>query len=149
MYEIPKIAVSVVIHLTNDESIPGSIWLTEDLVSAAGNPLIEEFLNQGQDNFFSFESDMGAFRLINKEHVTHIETDQDDSEIKSLTPHTPNSMVAHFVNAQTLYGCIYPTQVEETRISDLLNHRRDFLVMYRQQKKIVFNRNLVVYANAN
>ena len=78
MYEIPKIAVAVVIHMTNDESVSGSLWITEQFISASGRPLIEDFLNQDGDNFFSFESDMGAFRLINKAHITYIETNQDD-----------------------------------------------------------------------
>ena len=149
MYEIPKIAVSLVLHLSNDESIPGIVWLTEDLISSTGNALIEDFLNQSQDNFFSFESDAGAFRLINRDHITYVETDQSDAEVTSQTPHAPSSMVAHFVNAQTLYGVVYPTLAEETRVSDFLNQNDDFLVLYRQQQKIIFNRNLVIYANAN
>ncbi len=149
MYEIPKIAVSVVLHLTNDESIPGTIWVTEDLVSAMGNPLVEELLNQDDDVFFSFQSDAGAFRLINKNYITFIETDQTDAEVKSKTPHAPHSMVAHFTNDQTLYGVVYPTLAEETRVSDLLNQREQFQVLYRQENKIVFNRHAIVYANAN
>ncbi|MFT5015002.1 MAG: hypothetical protein ACJAX5_001556 [Patiriisocius sp.] len=31
MYEIPKIAVSTLLNLDNNEVIPGSIWVTEDL----------------------------------------------------------------------------------------------------------------------
>ncbi len=149
MYEIPKISVPVVVHLVNDESIPGSIWITENLISAGGDPLVEEFLNQETDNFFSFESDAGAFRVINKGQITYIETNQDDSEASAQTPHTPVSLVAHFVNGQALYGVVLPTMVEETRVSDLLNQTRDFLVLYRQNQKIVFNRNLIVYANAH
>ena len=149
MYEIPKKSVPVVVHLANDESIPGSVWITENLISAAGNPLIEELLNQQSENFFSFESNAGAFRLINKNHIIYIETNQDDTEVKSLTPHAPVSLVAHFVNTKTLYGSVYPTVAEETRVSDLLNQPHDFLVLYRQSQKIVFNRNLVVYANAH
>ena len=149
MYKIPKIAVSVIVHLSNDESIPGSVWITEDLLSAAGNPLIEEFLNQKDDDFLSFQSDAGVFRLINKAHITYMETEQDDDEIRSQTPYTPSSMVAHFVNVQTLYGVVYPTLAEETWVSDFLNQQRNFLVLYRQQQKIVFNRNLVIYANTN
>lgn len=149
MYEIPKIAVSIVLNLDNDESIPGTIWITEDRLSAMGNPLIEEFLNDDDDLFFSFQSDAGAFRLINKNHITYIETDLDDSEAKSQTPHAPHSMVAHFTNDQTLYGVIYPTLAEETRVSDLLNQPEQFQVLYRQESKIIFNRHAIVYANAN
>ncbi len=58
-------------------------------------------------------------------------------------------MVAHFVNEQTLFGMIYPSLPEESRVSDFLNLKSDFLVVYRQQKKIILNRNLIVYANAN
>lgn len=149
MYEIPKIPVPIVLHLSNDESIPGSVWITEDLLSTNGTPLIEDFLNQDEDFFFSFRSDAGAFRLINKDHIIFIETEQDDTEVKSITPFTPSTMVAHFANAQTLYGVVYPTRAEETRVSDFLNQPLKFLVLYRQQQKIIFNRDLVVYANAN
>ena len=149
MYEIPKIAVPVVLSLTNDETIPGTVWITEDLVSAMGNPLVEEFLNSDDDVFVSFESDAGAFRLINKQHIIYLETDQTDEEVQSQTPHTPHSMVVHFNNEQTLFGVIYPTQAEETRVSDLLNQKEQFLVLYRQKTKIVFNRMCIVYANAN
>ncbi len=149
MYEIPKIPVAVVLNLANDESIPGTLWVTEDLISAGGNPLVEDFLNDDDEMFFSFESDAGAFRLINKEHITYVETDQNDDEVKSQTPYPPHSMVAHFSNDQILYGVVYPTLAEETRVSDVMNQKDHFLVLYRQGKKIVFNRHMVVYANAN
>lgn len=149
MYEIPKIAVSVVLNLTNDESIPGTVWITEDRISAMGNPQVEEFLNDDDDLFFSFQSDAGAFRLISKNHITYLETDQSDEEVKSNTPHQAHSVVAHFSNDQTLYGVIYPTLAEETRVSDLLNQPEQFLVLYRQEKKVIFNRHAIVYANAN
>lgn len=149
MYEIPKIAVPVLLNLDNDEVIPGSIWITEDLVSAMGNPLVEEFLNSDEDMFFSFQSDAGAYRLINKNHITYIETDQIDEEVRSQTPHPPHSVVVHFNNEQTLYGVVFPTLAEETRVSDLLNQTEQFHVLYRQEKKIVFNRASIVYANAN
>ncbi len=149
MYEIPKIAVPVVLNLTNDESIPGTVWITEDRISAMGNPLVEEFLNDDDDLFFSFQSDAGAFRLINKQHITYIETDQTDEEVKSKTPHSPHSLVTHFSNDQTLFGVIYPTLAEETRVSDLLNQPEQFLVLYRQECKVIFNRHAIVYANAN
>ena len=115
MYEIPKISVDVVLHLTNGDALTGSVWITDDLVSAAGNPLVEKFLNTDPDTFFSFASNAGAFRLVNKEHVTYIETDQDDSEVKSLTPLPPNTMVVHFVNSQTLYGLVYPIPPQPCR----------------------------------
>lgn len=149
MYEIPKFDVAVVLNLTNDETIPGTLWLTEDRISAMGNPSIEDYLNDEDDKFFSFQSDAGAFRLINKQHITYIETQQSDAEIKSQTPHEPHSMVVHFSNDQTLFGVVYPTLAEETRVSDFLNQREQFQVLYRQEKKIVFNLHAIVYVNAN
>jgi len=149
MYEIPKIATPVVINLVNDETISGFIWLTENFISSTGQARIEALLNQDEDRFFSFQSDAGAFRLINKQHVTFIETETDDTEIISLSTISPTTMVAHFVNEQTLFGMIYPSLPEESRVSDFLNLKSDFLVVYRQQKKIILNRNLIVYANAN
>ena len=149
MYEIPKIATPVVINLVNDETISGFIWVTENFISPTGEARVEELLNQDEDRFFSFESDAGAFRLINKRHVTFIETETDDTEIISRSTISPTTMVAHFVNEQTLFGMIYPSLPEESRVSDFLNLQEDFLVVYRQQKKIILNRNLIVYANAN
>ena len=149
MYEIPKIAVSIILNLDNDESIPGTLWITEDLLSAMGNPLVEELLNNNDDMFISFQSEAGAFRLINKHHITYIQTEQTNEEVLSQTPHTPHSMVVHLNNEQILYGLVYPTQAEETRVSDLLNQRDQFQVLYRQDRKIIFNRACIVYANAN
>lgn len=149
MYEIPKIATPVVINLVNDETISGFIWLTENFISSTGEARIEALLNQDEDRFFSFQSDAGAFRLINKQHVTFIETETDDTEIISRSTISPTTMVAHFVNEQILFGMIYPSLPEESRVSDFLNLKSDFLVVYRQQKKIILNRNLIVYANAN
>jgi hypothetical protein len=149
LYEIPKIAVPIVLNLINDESIPGTVWITEDRISAGGNPLIEDFLNDDDDMFFSFQSDAGAFRLINKNHITFLETEQRDDEARANTPHEPHSVVTHFSNDQTLYGVMYPTLAEETRGSDLLNQPEQFQVLYRQEKKIIFNRLAIVYANAN
>lgn len=74
MYEIPKISVPVEVLLIDNETISGHMFVTEDLVSASGNPLIEEFLNEDDDRFFPFESTAGAYRLINKMQVVYIRT---------------------------------------------------------------------------
>lgn len=149
MYEIPKIQVPIVLSLVNDESIPGKMFVTEDLLSPAGNPDLEEFLNEDSDIFFSFESNAGAYRLINKHRVVHIETSQDDTEIKSMTSLTPRSLVLHFTNDTTLYGVVYPTISEETRVSDLLNTEDSFMTIYRQGKMLIVNKEQIVYVNAN
>ena len=81
--------------------------------------------------------------------MTFIETETDDTEIINRSTIPPTTMVAHFVNEQTLFGTIYPSLPEESRVSDFLNLQEDFLVVYRQQQKIILNRNLLVYANAN
>jgi|TARA_B110000263_G_C15112694_1_gene420562 hypothetical protein len=52
MYEIPKIEVPVEILLMNAESIEGNLFVTEDLLSAGGNPLLEELLNDSPEMFF-------------------------------------------------------------------------------------------------
>ena len=148
MYEIPKIHVPIVLSLVNDESIAGKIFITEDIVSPAGNPDVEEYLNNDSNHFFSFESDSGAYRLINKAQVVYIETHQDDLEVKTQTPIEPRSLVVHFANDTTLDGVVYPTLTEESRVSDILNHTNDFITLYSQGKKIVINRSLIVYANA-
>lgn len=149
MYEIPKISVPVEILLVDNESIRGKMFVTEDLVSAGGNPLVEEFLNEDQDQFFPFESDAGAYRLINKKQVAFIRTEQDDSEIREQTPIKPRNLVAHFTNERTVYGLVYPTLAEESRVSDLINEPVDFISIYQNSQKIIVNRNHIIYVNAN
>jgi len=149
MYEIPKIQVPVVLHLINEESIPGKVFVTEDLVSPAGNPEVEDYLNEDPDPFFSFQSDAGAYRLVNKAQLVYIETEQDDAEIRAQTPLEPKTIVVHFENATTLYGVIYPTLAEESRVSDILNAEGNFTTLYRQGKKLIINLDKVVYVNAN
>lgn len=149
MYEIPKINVPVEILLVDNELISGRMFVTEDLVSAGGNPLVEEFLNDEEDQFFPFESDAGAYRLINKRQVAYIRTEQDDSEIKAQTPIRPRNLVAHFTNERAVYGLVYPTLAEESRVSDIINMPDDFMVIYQDGKKIIVNRNHVIYVNAN
>ena len=149
MYEIPKISVAVEVLLVDNETISGNMFVTEDLVSAGGNPLIEEFLNEDEDRFFPFESDAGAYRLINKHQVVYLRTEQSDSEIKEQTPIKPRNLVAHFTNDRTIYGLVYPTLQEESRVSDILNEEGSFLTVYRQGLKLIVNLDQVVYANAN
>ncbi len=149
MYEIPKISVPVEILLMSNEVVTGTMFVTEDLLSAEGNPLIEEFLNDNEDKFFPFESKAGAYRLINKNHIIYIRTEQDDNEIKRQTPIAPRNLVAHFTNGQTIYGMVYPTLAEESRVSDLINVDTDFLPLYQNGQKIILNRDHVIYLNAN
>ena len=93
MFEIPKILVQAEFHLFDQETINGRMFVTEDLVTAAGNPSIEDYFNHDSDLFFPFESDNGAYRLINKRLLTFIRTVQDDAEILSQTPLDPKSLV--------------------------------------------------------
>lgn len=149
MYEIPKISVPVEILLVDSETISGKMFVTEDLVSAGGNPLVEEFLNDDPDQFFPFESDAGAYRLINKRQIAFIRTEQDDSEIREQTPIKPRNLVAHFTNERTIYGMVYPTLAEESRVSDIINQAEDFISIYQNGQKIIVNRNHIIYVNAN
>lgn len=149
MYEIPKIEVPVEVNLINNESLNGKIFIVEDLVSAAGNPEIDQFLNDDPDIFFAFQSDGGVYRLINKHQVTFIRTNQVDSEIKSQTPLKPRSMVVHFDSRHTIYGIVYPVLAEESRVSDILNQEDNFITVYQNGQKLIMNRNQIVYVNAN
>ncbi|MEM7364493.1 MAG: hypothetical protein AAF525_10750 [Pseudomonadota bacterium] len=149
MYEVPKISVPVNLHLINDETIPGKLFISGDQFTPDGHPDISQFLNEEPTFFFSYESDAGAYRLINKHQLVFLETDQDDTEIKQRTPLTPKSLVLHFRNDTTLFGTVYPTTAEASRVSDLLNEDSDFLTVYRQGQKIIVNRAQIVYVNAN
>ena len=149
MYEIPKISVPVEILLINNETIKGNMFVTEDLLSAEGNPLIEELLNQDEDRFFPFESTAGAYRLINKHQVIHIRTEQSDTEMRERTPIKPRNLVAHFTNDRTIYGLVYPTMAEESRVSDIINEDVDFIAIYQNAQKVIVNRNHIIYVNAN
>ena len=149
MYEIPKISVQVELLLMNSETIEGTIFVTEDLVSAEGNPLIEEFLNEDPDQFFSFESSAGAYRLINKDHLVMVRTSQDDEEIKRQTRLPPKNLVVHFTNERTVYGIVYPTLEEESRVSDIINQENIFIDLYQNGQKLILNRHHIIYINAN
>ena len=149
MYEIPKISVPVEVLLINNETITGNMFITEDLLSAQGNPLIEEFLNEDDDRFFPFESTAGAYRLLNKHQVIYIRTEQSDEEVREQTPIKPRNLVAHFTNDRTIYGLVYPTMAEESRVSDIINEDIDFIAIYQNAQKVIVNRNHVIYVNAN
>ena len=149
MYEIPKIAVPAELLLMDGESIDGKMFVTEDLVSAGGNPLIEELLNADDDHFFPFESNAGAYRLINKNHLVMVRSEQDDAEIKAQTPLPARNLVVHFTNERTVFGVVYPTLAEESRVSDIINQPTPFLVLYQSGRKLIINRNHIIYVNAN
>ena len=149
MYEIPKIEVPVEILLMNSETVEGRMFVTEDLLSAAGNPLLEELLNDSDDLFFPFVSHADAYRLINKNHIVQIKCQQDDSETKEQTPLPPRNLVVHFTNDRSVFGIVYPTLAEETRVSDIINEDDQFLVLYQNGQKLIINRHHVIYVNAN
>ncbi|MBO6565194.1 MAG: hypothetical protein JJ956_10650, partial [Pseudomonadales bacterium] len=139
----------VEVLLVDNETISGNMFVTEDLVSAAGNPQVEEFLNEDDDRFFPFESTAGAYRLINKQQVVYLRTEQTDEEIKEQTPIKPRNLVAHFTNDRTIYGLVYPTLQEESRVSDIINEDVDFIAIYQNSQKVIVNRNHIIYVNAN
>jgi hypothetical protein len=149
MYEIPKITVPVEIQLMNDDTLEGKIFITEDLVSSTGIPLVEEFLNDDPNHFFPFESNGGAYRLINKDHLIMIRTEQDDEEVKQQTSLPAKNLVAYFTNGKTVYGVAYPVLAEESRVSDMINQEDNFLVVYQNGQKLIINRNHIIYVNAN
>lgn len=149
MYEIPKISVPVEVLLVNNETIAGNVFVTENLLSAQGNPLIEELLNEEDDRFFPFESTAGAYRLLNKHQVIYLRTEQSDVEVREQTPIKPRNLVAHFTNERTIYGLVYPTMAEESRVSDIINDDVDFIVIYQNAQKVIVNRNHIIYVNAN
>ena len=136
MYEIPKIATPVVINLVNDETISGFIWLTENFISSTGDAVLRPYSIRMKIDFFHSKA-------------MQARSDSLTSNMLRLSKQKPTTMVAHFVNEQTPFGMIYPSLPEESRVSDFLNLKSDFLVVCRQQKKIILNRNLIVYANAN
>ena len=149
MYEIPKISVPVVILMIDEKSIAGHVFLSENQVSASGNPLIEDFLNDSMKLFFPFQSDTGEHRLINKKQVAFIKTEVNSREIRELTPLRPRSLVAHFTNDRAVKGTVYPTIAEESRVSDLINHSEDFIAVYQEGRKTILNREHIIYINTN
>ncbi|MDA0788561.1 MAG: hypothetical protein O2780_03780 [Proteobacteria bacterium] len=149
MYEIPKIEVPVEILLVNEETIDGKMFVTEDLLSAEGKPQLEELLNESDDSFFPFVSPAGAYRLINKNHIILIKCDQDDSDVRARSTIAPRNLVAHFTIKRTVYGMVYPTVAEESRVSDIINQDHDFFVIYQNGQKLIINRDHIVYVNAN
>ncbi len=149
MYEIPKLTVPVELLLMDREKAMGNMFITEDLVSASGNPLIEDFLNQDPNHFFPFEGSGRAYRLINKTHLILVRTEQDDTEIKSQTALKPQNVVIHFTNGSTVYGMVYPTLAEEARASDIVNQKQDYIIIYQNKQKVIINRNHIIYIHTN
>lgn len=149
IYEIPKLEVQVEICLINKESLRGKIFIPEEMGMIGPEPSIEVFLSKVADKFIPFESGLGSYRLINKDQVTFIRTFQTNEEIKSRTPLDPQSLVVYFSNGQNVFGFIYPTQAEETRVSDILNQGDHFFAMYHEEQKIVINRNHIIYVGSN
>lgn len=145
MYEFPKINVAVELTLLNGESLKGGIFLTEDLVSGEGHPRVEEFLNDDPDQFFSFQVADGGYRLINKHQLISVGLDQDDSETKHQTPLPPRILEIHFSNGASMTGSVYPTQVEESRVSDIVNQNEAYMVVFQDGQKKIVNRDVVVY----
>ena len=145
MYEFPKISVPVELTLLNGESLSGNIFLTEDLVSSTGQPRVEEFLNDDPDQFFSFQMAAGGYRLINKGQLVSVGLDQDDSETRHQTPLPPRILEVHFNNGSSMTGSVYPTQLEESRISDIVNQNEAFMVLFHEGVMHIINRELVVY----
>jgi hypothetical protein len=149
MYEIPKIEVPVELLLMNAETVEGQMFVTEDLLSAEGNPQLEELLNDSTDTFYPFVSHAGAYRLINKNHIVLIKCEQDDTEAKSQTPIPPRNLVVHFTIDRSVFGVVYPTLAEESRVSDIINQEENFLVLYQNGQKLIVNSEHIVYVNAN
>jgi len=149
MYEIPKITVPVEIQLMNGDNLEGRIFVGEDLISDAGNALIEDFLNDDPHHFFPFESNAGAYRLINKDHLIMIRTEQDDQEVKQQTSLPAKNLVVHFTSDMTVYGVVYPVLAEESRVSDIINQENAFIAVYQNGQKLIINRNHIIYVNAN
>lgn len=144
MYEIPKIRVSVEITLSSGESLNGALFITEDLVTANGEPSIDEFLNQDGDPFFPFEGSDGSYRLLNRPQLCTIKSSQDASDIQSRTLLEPKALEVYFSNGQNLNGVVYPTLAEETRVSDILNGRYTFITMFHGGRKVFLNRDHIV-----
>jgi hypothetical protein len=117
-------------------------------IGPSDNPTIEDILNGKRDLFMSLKSDVGAFRLISKRPIVFVETQRNGQEIRSLTPHEPQSLVLRFIHAHTLFGAIYPTEQTHIRVSERLNDPSEFQAIYRQGTQFNFNRDLVIYASA-
>ena len=144
MYEFPKIKVEAELTLVNGESINGSLFVTDDLVSAEGNPRIEEYLNDDPDTFFSFQVADGGYRLINKAHLVSARVGQDDAETRHQTPLSPRELTLHLATGDAVSGAVYPTLMEETRVSDIINQEEAFLVLFQDGKKLVINREQII-----
>lgn len=149
MYEIPKISVRVELRLMNGETVKGNMFVTDDLVSATGKPLIEDFLNEDPDHFFPFESNDHSYRLINKDHLILVKIEQNDDEVRNQTPLPAKRLVVYFTNNRTVFGMVYPTLAEESRVSDIINQKQVFIVVYQDRHKLIINRNHIVYVNAS
>lgn len=148
-YEVPKLETPVEICLINSETLRGKIFLTKDAQAPGGTSTIELLLTKETGRFIPFLSDAGTHRLINKNQIIFIRTYQSDEEIRARTSLEPKTLVVYFSNKQSMFGIIYPTLVEESRVTDILNEGGQFIAIYHEEQKIVVNLDHIIYASSN
>ena len=78
-----------------------------------------------------------------------VKSSQDDAEIKNQTTLPPKNLVAHCTNTLIVYGVVYPTLAEDSRVTDIINQEDVFIVLYQNGQKLILNRNHIIYINAN
>ncbi|MDH5738643.1 MAG: hypothetical protein OEZ23_10065 [Gammaproteobacteria bacterium] len=149
LYEVPKESVPVEITLINGEALRGEVYLYKDLDAPSGTRPLETLLCVDPDPFLPFKSNSGTYRLINKHQIVFIRTFESDEAIKGRTPWPAKSLVVYFISEQSMYGTIYPTVAEETRVSDIFNSGDLFIAIYHDRQKIVINRNHILYISSN
>lgn len=149
LYEIPKLNIPVEISLINGEVLRGKVFIYQDLDEPGGKPTLEKLLSKEPEKFIPFQSTAGNYRLINKNQIIFVRTFEDNSDIRNRTPLSPQSLVVYFVNEQSMFGALYPTQAEESRVSDIMNNGDQFIAIYHDEQKIIINCDQIIYISSN
>ena len=145
-YKVPKLEIEVVVDLLGGGLVKGSIFLNESLITYMGDPSLDDLLN-GEEPFFPFRHKDGQVSLINKHNVIYLKTwEQDALELVIPTKHL--EVEIFFVNGESIAGTIHSDLPEDALwVSDFLNQEMHFLAIYRDDQKIIMNKDHILYIN--
>ncbi len=141
-YQIPKLKIDVKLALLDEEIESGCVFLTE---TYRGEATLESFLNHEGERFFPFRQEEGQVRLINKNNVVYLETDETEPVEKELLS-SPIGIEVVINQNMRVKGLIYSNLPADTlRVSDYINQDDRFLAIYAESGKYIVNMDRVLY----
>ena len=145
-YKVPKLEVEVEMALQSGGLLRGVIFLNESMIDYMGTPSLDDLLNS-EEAFFPFRHRDGQVSLISKHKLVYLRTwEQDALELIISTKHL--EVEVFFVNGDSIRGTIHSDLPEDAlRVSDFVNQEMHFLAMYREDQKIIMNKDQILYIN--